>query len=261
METQVHEKQNTLFVSSLAKGLKILRVFDESATELSLSDLVKLTGLEKSAVQRLANTLHLEGMLDKDPATKRYRPSHAWLEMAYAYFWSNPLVRLAMPKLIELSHQLDATVNLAELSGDHILYVSRVPGRKGQFASMLVGRRLPALSTAAGRAILSTLPKDQRDTFVETWPLKQMTPLTTMDRSSISQCIDEAEIAGYSMTHDQAIFQQTGIAAPIKGPNGQALAAIQCSVSTHLWTFERIQQEILPHLIEAADGIAPHVRS
>ncbi len=260
MTSKMPEKQNTLFVGSLAKGLKILRAFDESATELSLSDLVKLTGLEKSAVQRLANTLHIEGMLDKDPGTKRFRPSHAWLEMAYAYFWSNPLVRLAMPKLIELSHQLDATVNLAELSGSHVLYVSRVPGRSSQFSSTLVGRRLPALSSAAGRAILSTMPQDVRMPLIETWSLNQMTPHTEVDRAAIAQAVDEAETLGYAMTQNQSILNQTGIAAPIKGPNGQAFAAIQCSVSTRLWSNERIEQEILPYIIEAATGIAPHVR-
>jgi IclR family pca regulon transcriptional regulator len=260
MTSQGIEKQNTLYVGSLAKGLKILRTFDETATELSLSDLVKRTGLEKSAVQRLANTLHIEGLLDKDAATKRYRPSHAWLEMAYAYFWSNPLVRLAMPKLVELSHQLDATVNLAELSGDHIMYVSRVPGSSGQFASTLVGRRLPALGSAAGRVILSTMPKEERDALVQAWPLKQMTPKTTMDRDLIVQSIDEAQMNGYAITQDQAILKQTGIAAPIKGPDGQAFAAIQCSVSSRFWSVERIENEILPYITEAASGIAPNIR-
>ncbi|MFK7859301.1 MAG: IclR family transcriptional regulator [Granulosicoccus sp.] len=258
--SSVPEKQNTLFVSSLAKGLKILRAFDESAVELSLADLVAKTGLEKSAVQRLANTLHLEGMLDKDPTTRRYRPSHAWLEMAYAYFWSNPLVRLAMPTLIELSHQLDATVNLAELSGDHVLYVSRVPGRSGQFASTLVGRRLPALSSAAGRVMLSTIPESRRKNMIKTWTLQPMTQHTEMDRSRIAKHIVDAGNRGFSMTQDQSILNQTGIAAPIRAPDGEALAAIQCSVSTRLWTSERIEKEILPYIIEAADSISPNTR-
>ncbi|MBE0455746.1 MAG: helix-turn-helix domain-containing protein, partial [Roseovarius sp.] len=107
-------KQNTLYVGSLAKGLRLLRAFDESHSELSLSELAARTGLDKSATQRLANTLHIEGMLDKDPGTRRFRPSHAWLEMAYAYYWSDPLVGQAMPKLIQLSQELAQTVNLAE---------------------------------------------------------------------------------------------------------------------------------------------------
>ena len=89
-------------MGSLAKGLRLLRAFDESHTELSLVELAARSGLDKSAVQRLANTLHIEGMLEKDPATRRYRPSHAWLELAYAYYWSDQLVGQAIPKLIDL---------------------------------------------------------------------------------------------------------------------------------------------------------------
>ena len=38
-------KQDTLYVSSLAKGLKILKIFDRNHTELSLTELVKLSGI------------------------------------------------------------------------------------------------------------------------------------------------------------------------------------------------------------------------
>lgn len=255
------EKQNTLYVGSLAKGLRVLRAFDESATELSLRDLSNRTGLDKSAVQRLANTLHIEGMLDKDPATKRFRPSHAWLEMAYVYFWSDPLVRLAMPKLIELSHRLGATVNLAELSGDHILYASRVPGKSSQFSSTIVGRRLPALCTAAGRAILSTRPAQTRNPLVDSWALQEFTPQTTLDREVIRASIDKAALLGYAQTQDQMILNQTGIAAPIKGSDGIAFAAVQCSLSSQLWSKERIKEEVLPYIIEAASAIAPQTRN
>lgn len=253
------EKQNTLFVNSLAKGLKLLRSFDETATDLSLGELVKRTGLEKSAVQRLVNTLHIEGMLDKDPVTKRFSPSHAWLEMAYVYFWSDPLVRLAMPKLIELSHRLGATVNLAELSGDHVLYASRIPGKSSNFSSTIVGRRLPVLCTAAGRAILSTRPADVRNTLVDSWSLQQFTPETTLDRSVIRSSIDEAERLGYAQTRNQMILNQTGIAAPIRGTDGVASAAVQCSFSSHHWDDERIKAEVLPYIVETASSIAPHV--
>jgi len=253
-------KQNTLYVSSLAKGLKLLRAFDDTATDLSLGDLVARTGLEKSAVQRLANTLHIEGMLDKDPVTKRFRPSHAWLEMAYTYFWSDPLVRLAMPKLIELSHQLGATVNLAELSGDHILYVSRIPGKSSNFSSTIIGRRLPALSTAAGRVILSTRPRETWDALVDTWPVHQITTSTTMDRDAIRASIEAAAQLGYAQTQDQMILNQTGIAAPIRGANGSASAAIQCSFSSHHWDSARIKTEVLPYIVEAANSIAPQMR-
>ncbi len=251
------KRQNTLFVGALAKGLRVLRAFDETHTDLSLTELAARTGLDKSAVQRLANTLHLEGMLDKDPATRRFRPSHAWLQMAYAYYWSDPLVARARPRLIELSQQLGETVNMAELSGDHIIYVSRLPCKRTYFAASVVGRRLPALSTSAGRAILSTFPADERAAAVEQGTLDRHTPHTTMDRAEIAAAIEEAVQQGYAISRDQMILNEMAIAAPICGPDGRAFAAVQCSVSAHSWTADKIRRDILPALQDTANAISP----
>ncbi|MDF3413221.1 IclR family transcriptional regulator [Sulfitobacter sp. M57] len=254
------EKQNTLYVGALAKGLLVLRAFDKTATELSLTELAARTGLDKSATQRLANTLFVEGMLDKDPKTKRFRPSHAWLRMAYTYFWSNPLIQLAMPRLIELSQHLGATANLAEISGDHILYVSRIPGKTSHFASTIVGRRLPALTTAAGRAILSTWPATDRAQAVATWTVEQITSQTTLDRDEIGRAIDQVADQGYAETQGQAMLGHTGVSAPVVGPDNVAFAAVQCSFPSRTWPAARIQEEALPHILEAANAIAPQVR-
>ncbi len=51
--------------------------FDEPGPHLPLTELSRRTGMDKSAVQRLTNTLHLQAMLDKDPKSKKYSPSHA----------------------------------------------------------------------------------------------------------------------------------------------------------------------------------------
>ncbi len=254
------EKQNTLFVGSLAKGLKLLRAFDETTTEMSLGELAARTGLDRSATQRLANTLHLEGMLEKDPVTRRFRPSHAWLQMAYAYFWSDPLVGLAMPRIIELSRRLGVTVNLAELSGDHIIYVIRIPVLSSQFSATLVGRRLPALSTSAGRAMLSTLPEKERDRLIDSWPIRKFTPRTTLDRDLIRAEIAEAVEKGHATTRDQMILNEVGIAAPITGPDGTAFASVHCSVSSHHWSPEQIASDLVPYLVETAKAIAPQSR-
>ena len=250
-------KQDTLYVSSLAKGLKLLKIFDRNHTELSLTELVKLSGMDKSAVQRLANTLAVEGFLNRDPVTKRFRPTHAWLGLAYAYYWSDHLVALAMPKLIELSQRLGETVNLAEISGTNIVYVTRLPCQRTNFEAMLVGRSLPALSTSPGQAILSTWAPEDVAEALENWPLRQMTARTTMDREELGRQITRTAERGFSLTEDQMILNEIGISAPIRGPNGIARASVQCSVSAFHWTIERVERELVPYLLDVANSITP----
>ncbi|WP_209004149.1 IclR family transcriptional regulator [Labrenzia sp. CE80] len=253
-------KQNTLYVGSLAKGLKLLRAFDDRHTDLSLSDLIERTGLDKSATQRLAYTLHMEGMLDKDPVTRRYRPSHAWLELAFAYYWADPIVGRALPKLIELSQQLGETVNLAELSGDHIIYTNRLPCKRTQFAATVIGRRIPALMTTSGRAMIATYPEAERKMIVESWPMRAFTPHTMTDRAELAAAVEKAVQDGYAIATSQMIIGELAIAAPIIGPDGRSIAAVQCTVSTHHYDKERLRKEILPALWDTANAISPAMR-
>ncbi|MGB3244369.1 MAG: IclR family transcriptional regulator [Sulfitobacter sp.] len=248
-------KQNTLYVGTLAKGLQVLRAFDETHTELSLGELATITGLDKSAVQRLANTLHIEGMLDKDPATRRYRPSHAWLRMAYAYYWSDALVARALPKLIDLSRRIGETVNLAEISGEDIIYAARLPCNRTIFAASVLGRTVPALCTSAGQAIIATFPAAEREAAIRDWHTHAHTPRTTTDRDQIAAQIEAVIDAGYALTHDQMIIGEVGIACPIRGPDGRARAAVHCSVSGRHWDDARIQTDLLPWLLDTANSI------
>ncbi|WP_193370368.1 IclR family transcriptional regulator [Pelagibius marinus] len=253
-------KQNTLFVGSLAKGLRVLEAFDEEHQALSLADLSRLMGMDKSATQRLTNTLHMTGYLLKDEATKRFRPSHKFLEMAYAYSWSDPVVQLAMPKLIELSGRLGETVNMAEFSGSDIVYVIRIPCQRTGFGATLVGRRLPALSTSSGRAMLAALPPAERKICIKNWPIRKATAQTILDRAAIARIIDEAAEKGFAIAQGEFMINEIGVAAPVIGADGRPVATVQCSVSAYHWTPKKVEREIVPLLLDTANAITPNLR-
>ncbi|MBK0325934.1 helix-turn-helix domain-containing protein [Rhodobacteraceae bacterium F11138] len=257
----MQSRQNTLFVSSLAKGLQLLRAFDESHTELTLSELISRTGLERSAVQRLANTLHIEGMLNKDPTTRRFRPSHAWLQLAYAYYWSDALLPIAMPKLIDLSQRLGESINLAEMSGEHVIYVTRLPSQHTYFAASVIGRRVPALSASSGLVMLATHDPRDRSQAVADWTLQRFTPRTEMNRAVLAQKIVQAQQDGFAIAHEQVMPNEIGIAVAIRGPaGGAARSAVQCSVSASRWSEDRIRETIVPALQDTANAISPDPR-
>lgn len=249
------EKQDTLFVSSLEKGMRILAAFADRQREMGFLELAEATGLEKSAAQRLINTLHKIGYLRRDPETRRYSPSLRCLELANAYLILDPLVQSAMPKLIELGHNLGERVNAARLDGTDIVYVIRIPTQLTSFPGMIVGRRLPALTTSSGRALIASLGSDARRHAVETWPIVRTTSKTTLDRAIIAAEVERAAIDGYALTEGQNIMNEIGIAAPIFSVDGHPVATAQCSVSALRWTAERVRSEIAPQLIEVANSI------
>lgn len=250
-------EQDTLFVGSLEKGMRVLSAFGQSHTAMGLTELAERTGLEKSAAQRLSNTLHKIGFLNKDPETRRYSPSIKLLELANAYLWSDPLVQLAMPKLIDLGHAFNERVNLARLDGREIVYVIRIPTQLTRFEAMISGRRLSALTTSSGRAMIARLDEAERKKAIKTWPIVAMTPKTTRDRSKIAASIEEAAKLGYGLTRNENILNEIGIAAPILSLDGRPVAAVQCSVSGLKWSIDKVRREIAPRLIEVANSFNP----
>lgn len=141
-----------------------------------------------------------------------------------------------------------------------LIYVLRPPGQRTYFAASIIGRRLPALSTSVGRAILSTWPEPDRDAAIENWPLKEFTPRTTLDRASIRNSIEEAVARGFAISRDEMILNELAVAAPICGPDGRAMAAVQCSVSAYSWTNDRLLKKIVPPLLDTANAISPSLR-
>ncbi len=160
-----NKRSDTLFVASLEKGFRVLRAFSKGHRELNLRDLslaeiARISGLDKSAAQRFTNTLVQLGYLDKDPQTRRYRPAVGLADFYFAYVLCNRLAESAMPRLIEASKIYNTTVNLCVRDGTEIIYTIRVPNEKATFPATIAGRRMPAYCTAGGVVMLAHSPAE-----------------------------------------------------------------------------------------------------
>lgn len=249
------DREEALFVASVEKAVRILDAFGQARPEMGLQELVAATGLDKSAVQRYAYTLNRLGLIDKDPVTRQYRPALKFLELANAYLWSDTLIRNAMPKLIVLRQKVGETINMSRIDGNEIVYVVRLPSMRTNYAAMIAGRRVPALNTSSGRSIVATFPAEERARAVAEWPLRQFTPQTLMDRARIGELVEIAAETGYSVSQNELILSEVGVAAPITGPDGRAIAAVHCSISGLSWSSAEIESRIVPPLLDTANAI------
>ncbi|WP_286201928.1 IclR family transcriptional regulator C-terminal domain-containing protein [Ochrobactrum sp. SFR4] len=245
-------ERNPLIISSLIKAMTLLKAFGEGNAVLGISDLVRITGIEKSSVQRILATLYAEGMLNRDNHSRRYRLSNQWLHMAYAHYIAEPLTSQVMPRLFALQQQIGQSFNLAEICDTSIIYSVRLPVQRTNFEGTLVGRTHPALNTSGGRAILSTWDAAARQDAVKNWPVTEYTPRTTVNRGEISDLVEQARQDGFAVSVEEILLNEIGIAAPIKSSSGKARAAIHCSVSMADWSVDRVRKEIAPLLVDTA---------
>jgi DNA-binding IclR family transcriptional regulator len=118
-----------------------------------------------------------------------------------SYLDSDPYLPLITPFLDELRQELDETFHLGRLDGTDIVYLATRESKQYTRAANRVGRRLPAYTTALGKALLAEQFDTDRDEHIPV-TLTALTANTIVDRGALDDALDEVRVRGYA-TDDQ----------------------------------------------------------
>ena len=241
-----------LFNQTVQKALSILEVFGSEKTALNLTEIGLAVGMTKSSAQRCTHTLERLGYLRRDPKVKRWVLTPRALGIAHAYLSGHVLLEQATTHLIDLNQTCGESVSLSEPDDTDMVYIARFPSHKRFLIHMPVGRRLPMYCAGAGRAYLSALPRAEALRIVRRSTLRSFTPMTLTDPKQILRQIDAAREAGYAWTAQEYYRGDLTIAAPVLGPDGLPVAAINISAPTSRWTLEEMRSQLSSVLLETA---------
>ncbi len=244
-----------LFVLSVGKCFHLLECLNQAQRALTLTELAQMSGLEKSAVQRLTHTLRLLGYLRQHPHSRAYALSSRMLEFGHTVLSTDPLREVAQPHLEALNRATSETVNLMEHEGGQIVYVLRYASVHPVSVNLHVGSRLPAFCSAAGRAILSQLPTEEAEAVLA-GPLEPMTEFTVTDRPALRRLLLQARSDGYVINEQEAFIGDISLAAPVFDANREVAGAINIAVPLPRWDVARARSELLPPLLRCARAIS-----
>lgn len=246
------DPHDPLYIASLGKAMRILEAFRQSHAPLGLTELAKLTGLGKSAVQRFTHSWERLGYLVKDPQTRRYALGARVLELGYFFLRNDRLVSHAVPHLVALRDQSGLAVNMSVLDGPDVIYLLRLPSRQLTLAEMLPGRRMPPWCNSAGRMLLSTYDDDAVRRYLAQADIQSYTPHTITDREALAGIVAQARQQHYALTRDQVLINQIGAAVLLPEEPGQPRAAINVTAAASDYPEARLIDEIVPQLLKTA---------
>lgn len=241
-----------LYLGTIEKGLLVLDTFCANPRPMTLAEVSAASGLNKSATQRVLYTLRALRYLTHSETTRQYSLSVRAMDIANAYLRSNPIVEATYPYLLEANKQSKETVNLTELDGSDIVFISRVPSRSVMSSYVTIGTRLPAYATAPGRAILANLGSTERNEILVNSSFPALTSYTVTDREELFERLDEAREKGYAIANQEAMLGDISTAAPVFGYDNKVVAAVNIAVSTANWTVEKVEAELSPITVEIA---------
>jgi len=250
------KKRSTLFIGSLEKAFKVLHAFDGPKRHMTLADIARATGLDRSATQRLVHTLEALGYVRRIPETRNYGLASKLLQLSYNYIRANELVDKASPYLLDISRTVGETTNLHELDGADVVFLARFPGRHLVNIDISVGSRLPAFFTASGTAILSRLTQARRREILAQTDLRPITPYTETDPQKLLDRVQKTAECGYAIIKNETVLGDISVAAAVADHRGNTVSAINIAVPTTRWTLERVEAELAQHVQVAATSIS-----
>ena len=254
-------RDSSLFVNSLEKAFRVLRAFSRQHGAMTFTEIAQRTGLERSAAQRFVFTLHVMGYLIRDERTKIYRLSPKLMEFAATYLYSDPLVTISQPLLVQAREKTGETVNLSVLDGADIIIVSRIPARDVISLEVQVGSRLPALYTASGRAMAAHLDDDGFDAVLAATRMEQHTASSLTSFDALRQEVGRAREMGFCVAKSQLFQGDISIAAPVLSSGGMPIAALSLSVSDERFDADQAAHAFGGTLVDIGKQISAALRS
>jgi len=213
-------------VQALERALDILDCFNFQNRELSLSDVVVRTGLNKTTAKRLTANLTSRGYLQQDPQTRKYQLGMRLFELGGVVFSSFSLRRAAAYPMSSLQSETGATVLLGVRMEDELVYVDKREGDGMLRISSDVGFRRPLHYGMLGMVLMASLESMEIDRILKKHPLQAHTSFSLTDVDAFSLRLEEIRVQGYVVEKEEAVDGLLGIAAPIKDYSRQVMAAL-----------------------------------
>ena len=241
-----------LFVGSMEKGMRILELFNEHPSALSIGDIAQHTGMGRSAAQRFVYTLHRLGYLGKDSESKKYLPSLKLLGLVRGIHRHHPQRELAYPLLEKLAKETRETVSWVELDGDEVVVLLNIPGAHVTAINLPVGSRFPALTSSSGQVLLSQAPQAQLAKMLDALSPAVRARFGTRSRSEVLSIFRKAAEDGHSFTEKNFGDDGVSVSVPVTDFSGRPIAALNVSTVRSRYDIAQLRELILPRLELAA---------
>lgn len=184
-------------ISALARGLDVLSAFRLGDEALGNHELAERSGLPKATASRIALTLVQKGFLRYDQRHRVYELGPKSLALGFIGIGNMGIRRFLRPGMKRLAEETGWNVALGIRDENEVMYVESCESDTLVGLRVYVGFRVPTVTSAIGRAILSTLAEDELETYFAELALKKVLP-NGFNAKREKQAIARVRTNGYS---------------------------------------------------------------
>ena len=254
-------KNEQYYSKTLEKGLIILDLFDRDHQYRSLSEISRLTGINKTSTYRLVNTLVQMGYLRKNINNKSLRLGPRAFVLGHHFFHGFDIFQSVKPIIDKTFAEQKISIDSALLHGHTLisLYRREMPN--------LIYFRLPLImdelyARAMGKAVLANLERNELFNILEKIQLKKLTPNTISDKDEIRKDIELTRHRGYSINNEEYVEGLICIGAPLTNYREKTVVgAVSLDFSTSEYSLDTIMRNFPGILTKLASELSETVTS
>jgi len=242
-QTDVEREQHGTGVRSVRRAFDILNLLSEERPVITLREITEGTGLAKTTVLRLMQTLEETGLLRSHPSGYAAGPSlWRWAYLARSQ-WEVPQETRKVMR--DLADRLGETVNLFVARDLHRICVAHEESPRPLRHVVDVGDEQPLWAGASSKILL----RDASDALLRRVALASPHGEAHVER--LRAWAAEAAERGYAVSSSEFDEGLTAVAVPIIGRTGKAVASLSLSGPSHRFPYEAVEH-FATDLAEAA---------
>ena len=232
-------KPKSSYAVTVEAALKILEMLAASKEAMTLAEVARQSGMYKSRVYRLVNSLEKMGLTTRVFNNGRYLLGPKLIALGKAAQHQLNILSHAQPIMEDLVRQSKATVILRVLEHDQLVAIAIVESPEVLRVSYPVGTRNPFYYGSSGQLLSAYLPEAVLQQWLSRERLKKLEGRNPLRREAFIKKLKTVRRRGYAFSNE-SITGVRSLAVPVLGPEGQVLAALGLGLPKHFFPLKKL---------------------
>lgn len=241
-------------IGALARGLKILALFDVHAPEMSFIEIQSRSGLPKATTHRLLKTLVNHEFILFDEFKKKYYPGPKVMTLGFSALNGLSLVDSARPHMEAVGRQTEQAVGLNIRDGVEIVTCYRViPACNIVNVNIPIGHRAPIEKTGTGRLFLAF---GESSEFLKLVAKRILPKLDSYDRKALNEEVEFARRHNFSYNDEDTALGYRSVSVPIWKFGDEMIGSLYVSAASSQLSLRGLIEKAVPELHKASVALS-----
>lgn len=252
MVKQTEREGNRSPVKSIKKTIRIIGALEE-LSEAGVTEISDFTNLSKGTVHKHISSLLQGELVCKDGSN--YRLSLRFLELGKQSKQNISHLETIRQHVHDLARETELITHFSTEEHGLLCVICSETGKHGAASRMQVAGRFPLHWTAAGKAILSTLPKKRVQEIIKNRGLVAANEQTVTDPQTLFDKLEEIQQRGYARNVNENTSGLWALGAPVSNQNNQVIGALAVGGPEVRLAGERFETELPKILLGAINEL------